>query len=60
MTCGDVTMNSFMFSRESRWYMTISRVSRVALNLNESPIENNLHKIIKIVLHVSFDVLVGF
>ena len=29
-------------------------------NLNESPIENNLNKIIKIVLHVFFDVLVGF
>ena len=38
----------------------ISRISRVALNSNESPIENNLNKIIKIVLHVSFDVLVGF
>ena len=38
----------------------ISRVSQVALNSNQSPIENNLNKIIKIVLYVSFEVLVGF
>ena len=28
--------------------MTISRISQVALNLNESPIENNLNKILKL------------
>ena len=37
-----------------------SRVFRVTLNSNESPIENNLYIIIKIVLYVTFDVLVGF
>ena len=59
MTCGEITMNSFIFSHESQWDMTkISRISQVTLNSNESPIENNLNKIIKIVLHVTL--LVGF
>ena len=38
----------------------ISCASQVTLNSNELQIENNLNKIIKIVLYVSFDVLVGF
>ena len=37
-----------------------SRIFRVALNSNESPIENNLYLIVQIVLYVTFDVLVGF
>ena len=52
MMCGDVTTNSFAFSCESYWH--------IVLNLNELPIENSLNKIIKIVLHVSCDVLAGF
>ena len=42
-----------------RAFPTRSKMGR-AVNLNESPIENNLNKIIKIVFHVSFDVLLGF
>ena len=61
MTCGDVTMNSFMFSYESHWYVTKSVMFLESrLNSNELPIENNLYIIIKIVLYVYFDVLVGF
>ena len=61
MMCGDVTMNSFTFSRESHWYVTKSVAFLESLqNSNELPIENNLNKIIKIVLYVTLDVLVGF
>ena len=61
MTWDDVTMNSFTFSRESCWRVTKSvALPVVALKLYESPIENNLNKIIKIVLHVAPDVPVGF
>ena len=59
MTWGDVMTNSFMFSHESHWYMTKSVMLRVALKSNELQIENNIYKL-KIVLYVSFDVLVGF
>ena len=38
----------------------ISPISRVTLNSNESPIENNLYIIIEIVLYETFDVLFGF
>ena len=38
----------------------ISHASQVTLNSNELQIENNLNKIIKLVLLVTFDVLVGF
>ena len=63
----DVTMNSIMFSCDSHLHGTHEYVElwvhlkiQFALNSNVLQIENEFNKIIKIVLFVTFDVLVGF